>query len=52
MNILKDLWTAEIDSDETKTTYQYIVDLRERLEKTCKLAQENLVYTRKRQTLL
>ena len=42
MNILKDLWTAEIDSDETKSTYQYIVDLRERLEKTCKLAQENL----------
>ena len=41
MNILKDLWTAEIDSDEIKTTYQYIVDLRERLEKTCKLAQEN-----------
>ena len=38
MNILKDLWTAEIDSDETKTTYQYIVDLRERLENTCKLA--------------
>ena len=42
MNILKDLWTAEVDSDETKTTYQYIVDLRERLENTCKLAQSNL----------
>ena len=42
MDILKELWVGEIDSDETKTTYQYIVDLKERLEETCRLAQSEL----------
>ena len=27
---------------EMKTTYQYVMDLRERLEETCKLAHQNL----------
>ena len=42
MTILKELWSNETDSPEIKTTYQYIVDLRERLDETCKLAQNEL----------
>ena len=42
MDILKELWVGQIDSDETKTTYQYIVDLKEKLEETCRLAQSEL----------
>ena len=40
LSILRELWTKEIRDDEIKTTYQYVVDLRERLEDTCKLAKE------------
>ncbi|CAC5390149.1 Retrovirus-related Pol polyprotein from transposon gypsy,Retrovirus-related Pol polyprotein from transposon 297,Retrovirus-related Pol polyprotein from transposon 17.6 [Mytilus coruscus] len=32
----------EIDDPEVKSTYQYVIDLRERLESTCKLARSNL----------
>lgn len=42
MQILKEVWTKEIDQPETMNTYQYVLDLRDRLEKTCKLAQEQL----------
>ena len=42
MNILRELWTGEEKDDEVKSTYQYVVDLRERLEETCKLAQKHL----------
>ena len=41
MQILKALWTEEEDSD-VRNTYQYIIDLKNRLEETCKLAKENL----------
>ena len=41
MQILKALWTDEEDS-EVKNTYQYIIDLKNRLEETCKLARESL----------
>ena len=40
--ILKELWTKEIPDEEVKTTYQYVVDLRERLERTCEVAYDNL----------
>ena len=30
----------QLDDEEVKTTYQYVVDLRERLEETCKLVQD------------
>ncbi|PIK63031.1 hypothetical protein BSL78_00038 [Apostichopus japonicus] len=46
--ILKELWTGTNISDEVKTTYQYIVDLRERLDSTCKIAQEELAKSSKR----
>lgn len=42
LTILKELWTRDIGDEEVKTTYQYVVDLRQRLEDTCKLAQEEL----------
>jgi len=45
MSILKDLWTEKSNEPETKTTYQYVLDLRERIERTCKMAQTELVKT-------
>lgn len=48
MTILRDLWTKEIDDDEVKTTYQYVVDLQERLEKTYDIAHGNLEKASKR----
>ena len=40
--ILKELWTGEVAEPETKTTYQYILDLQERLQHTCELAKKAL----------
>ncbi|PVD27371.1 hypothetical protein C0Q70_12529 [Pomacea canaliculata] len=42
MQILKELWTKEEENEEKRTTFQYIVDLRNRIEDTCRLARENL----------
>lgn len=42
MMILRELWTDQCKEGETKTTYQYVIDLQERLEKTCKLARAEL----------
>ena len=42
MTILKELWTEEETDSEVKTTYQYVVDLKHRLEETMKLAQNEL----------
>lgn len=42
MTVLKELWTGEVDQEEVKHSYQYVVDLRERLEDTCRMAQEEL----------
>lgn len=42
MQILKELWTKEVDSPEIKTTYEYVLDLKNRLRETCELAQQNL----------
>ena len=39
MTILKELWLGETEDDsEVKSTYQYILDLRQRLEDTCQMA--------------
>jgi len=40
MAILKELWSGECNSAEVKTSYQYVLKLKERLEETTKLAQE------------
>ncbi|XP_062599512.1 uncharacterized protein LOC134261046 [Saccostrea cucullata] len=49
MGILKELWTKEIDDDQVKSTYQYVLDLRERLETTAEIARENLEKASQRQ---
>ena len=43
LKILKELWSSErTTSDEIKSTYKHVIDLRNRLEETCKLAQDQL----------
>jgi len=42
MTILRKLWTKEQSSDEIRTTYQYVLDLRNRLEETCGLVKDSL----------
>ena len=42
LTILKELWTKDVPVDEVKSTYQYVLDLNERLEETTKLAQSEL----------
>ena len=42
MTLLRKLWTEEEEDTEVKAAYQYVIDLRERLEETCRLAQQEL----------
>jgi len=42
MSLLRKLWTEEEDDSEVKTAYQYVLDLRQMLEETCQLAQQEL----------
>lgn len=42
LSILKELWTGEVQETETRSTYQYVLDLQDRLEKTCDLAKQEL----------
>ena len=42
MAILRELWTKEGTPSEVTTTYQYVFDLRNRIEDTCRIVQENL----------
>ena len=42
MTILRELWTKEHSNAEVKSTYQYILDLKNRLHETCDLAQRML----------
>ena len=42
MTMLKELWSGEVDDPESKTSFEYVVDLRQRLEETCNLAKEEL----------
>ena len=42
IQILREIWTDGSDSSEVKTSYQYVFELRERLEKTMELAREEL----------
>lgn len=43
LSLLKEVWTGEHIGNEIKTTYGYVLDLRDRLEKPLKVAHENLV---------
>ena len=42
MQILRELWSVEETDEHARLTHQYVIDLRERLEKTCKLAQDDI----------
>ena len=42
MHVLKELLTKEDTETEIKTTYQYVIDLKERLHDTCTMAHEML----------
>jgi len=42
MTLLKRIWTDEDEDPEVKTLYRYVVDLRDRVEETCKMAKEEL----------
>ena len=42
INILQELWTQEIDEQEVKSSYQYMLDLLERLNDTLKRTKEQL----------
>ena len=46
--ILKELWTKEVNIPEVKSSYEYVTELRERLEDSLKLAQEELEKSQKR----
>ena len=41
MAILRELWSGEAPDEQVLSTYQYVIELRDRLEQTCKLAHEN-----------
>ena len=47
LDILRDIWSNELQ-DEVKSTYQYVFDLKQRLEETCRMAQEELTKSSKR----
>jgi len=42
MQILRELWTKEMKEPEIVNSYQYVFELRERLERTLQIAQEEL----------
>ena len=46
--ILKKLWTKEVNIPEVKSSYEYVTELRERLEDSLNLAQEELEKSQKR----
>ena len=48
MMILKQLCTKEAFGSDVKTSYQYLVGLREKMEETLKIAQEELTRSQKR----
>ena len=46
--ILKELWTKEVNITEVKSSYEYVTEIREHLEDSLKLAQEELEKSQKR----
>lgn len=42
MSILKEMCTEEIDDPNVRITYQYVLDLKDRLQRMAELAKENL----------
>ena len=44
--MLRELWDDDVPDPDVKTTYQYVLDLEDRLRETCSLAREELVKAR------
>ena len=42
MQILKKLWSVEEHDERVLLTYQLVIELNQRLEQTCKLAQDSV----------
>ena len=43
MKILKEIWTGDDSKqEEIRTTYEYVINLRDKLESTMKIVKENL----------
>ena len=42
MTILRELWVNDTPDEERVQTYEYILDLRNRIGQTCELARDNL----------
>jgi len=42
MSILKEMWTTEGTEPELKITYQYVLELQERLQEACEVARQEL----------
>ena len=42
MNILKEVWTKQTVDPDVKTTYEYVLDLQNRLQCTCEMAKQEL----------
>lgn len=49
MQILRELLTEEEVPEETRTTFEYVANLRNRIESTCKIAHESLAKAAKKQ---
>ncbi|GFO11813.1 Zinc finger protein [Plakobranchus ocellatus] len=49
MHILRELWKKEIEEPDVKSSYEYVLNLRERLDDTLKIACEELEKARGRQ---
>ncbi|GFS14443.1 zinc finger protein [Elysia marginata] len=49
MHILRELWTKDIEEPEVKTSYEYVLNLRERLDDTLQIAGEELEKAQGRQ---
>ncbi|GFO28067.1 reverse transcriptase [Plakobranchus ocellatus] len=48
MTILRELWMEDITDEQVKSTYQYVIDLREKMEKVIEVAHDNLKNASKR----
>ena len=49
MHILKEMWSATNADPEVLSSYQYVFDLRQRMEETCKIVQEELANAHRKQ---
>ena len=46
LQVLRELWDDQEPDQEVKSTYEYVIDLAERLQSTCELARQELVKAR------